>query len=59
MPAWTQRTTFLEFLPVAVASLQGHCNLAGSQAMQRQDLLDELPKTKLGGALETDMVAAR
>ena len=51
--------TFLEFLPLAFASLQQQCNFAGDQAMLRQDLLDELAKTKLGPSLETDAVAAR
>lgn len=59
MPQWSPRMTFLEFLPLAFASLQQQCNFAGDQAMLRQDLLDELAKTKLGPSLETDAVAAR
>ena len=59
MPAWTPRMTFLEFLPQAIASLQSQCHLAGDQAMLRQDLLDELSKTKMGPSLDTDAVAAR
>lgn len=59
MPSWTPRMTFLEFLPLAFSSLQSQCNAAGDQAMLRQDLLEELAKTKLGPSLETDAVAAR
>ncbi len=51
--------TFLEFLPLAFASLQAQCDVAGDQAMLRQDLLDELTKTKLGPSLDLDSIAAR
>lgn len=58
-PSWDSRTSLTEFLPSAIACLQEQSKTSGNLAMQRQDLLDELPKTKLGPALESDIAAAR
>ena len=46
-------------MPLAMEVLERRCGSAGAWAMARQDLLEELPKTKLGPALEIDVVAAR
>ncbi len=46
-------------MPAAVDVLERRCESAGDSAMARQDLLEELPMTKLGEAVEIDVIAAR
>jgi len=58
-PAFGSRTTLEEYVPLAVEVLERRCELAGEWAMARQDLLDELPNTKLGTAVEIDVISAR
>lgn len=58
-PAFGSRDTLEEYALLAKEHLERQCESAGESAMARQDLLEEIPKTKLGSAIEIDVIAAR
>ena len=47
-PSFGGFSSLEEFVPLAMEVLERRCESAGGLAMAWQDLLEELPKTKLG-----------